>query len=210
MTDPRLPGGIVVILLSSPGALGAVPAAAPPEGVHLEVGLRVGISSPIRFSDYGFQPSDLISVAFPVGIELGVRLERFFVGVLGQVAFGAGDCPEHTSSCSTRTYEVGPEAIYLFNPGEPVAFWLGLGGGWQTLHWTTVDPSTLSAPNGREFTSKSSGWFVELQAGLDARVERVFRFGPWLSFTVGAVHSGAPPSVVNGWLAGGARIALDF
>jgi len=195
----------LVALLLTPALPGAAaqPVSGPPVSPALEIALRAGAMGRSRVSGEEPGPSGIV---FPARLELGVRGSWFFLGVLGQIVVGAPSCPVGSTGCSEWTGAVGPEAILVLNPGVPAEVWLGIAGGWQRQ---VASVTWHNGPHGDyEDSSQSSGWFVEFQTGVDWRMGRVLRVGPWVSLGLGGLILPGARSRLDASLGGGVRLAL--
>ena len=173
------------------------PAPPPERDSGLTLALRLGYGIP--FGDTSANASgvttplgDQFQGELPFWIDAGYRFARnWFVGAYLQLGVGvvnkdkaAGSvCSQPGVSCKGSDVHLGVEGAYSFSPGKSFNPWVGLGTGYE---WTNLKADS-SAGNG-EFTF--NGWeFLNLQAGGDFAVSRLFALGPYASLGLGQYSS---------------------
>jgi hypothetical protein len=187
---PRLAALVALLVTMGSPRAGSEPVSPSAPSARVEIGLEGGLLGRTGPGPSGF--------AYPVRLDIGIGGSRFFIGLLGQVGFGVPSCP---TSCSNRMFAIGPELVVVVDPRADRDGWLGVAGGWQRF----VETSTYS---GDASTTESSGWFIELRMGLEWKLGRVFRVGPWLSFGLGQVSGPSTSSQLGFSIGAGLRLGL--
>ncbi len=189
------------------------------------LGLSLGWAMPFGAAadDGGTGKSDLsraLRGAIPVGVSLGYRaLPHLHVGAFvemapGVVSHGAdGPCALPTTSCSAWDLRAGVVFEVHALPRSRIDPWVGAGLGYEAFHFSvSPGPGTLDL-QGMEF--------AHLDAGVDVRLWRALRLGPFATFTVGRYDTGnlgVDGSSVSGpignkaiheWLRFGLRLRYD-
>lgn len=187
---PRLAALVALLVTMGSPRAASEPVSASAPSARVEIGLEGGLLGRTGPGPSGF--------AYPVRLDVGVGGARFYIGVLGQVAFGVPSC---SNNCSNRMFAIGPELVLVLDPGADRDGWVGVAGGWQRF----VETSNFS---GDATTTESSGWFMELRMGLEFKLGRMFRVGPWLSFGLGQVNRPFTSSQLGISIGAGLRLGL--
>lgn len=161
---------------------------------HFEAGLRAGLGLPIgnavgprTGAPTGTSLSDLVAWAVPLQLDAGARVGPVFVGLYLSYAFGKpGSAFDSASTRSANDVRVGFEALWHFAPEGKVDPWVGLGVGYEWLNLS------VSGPSGGAVNASFRGFeWVNVQVGVDFRLGRYFRLGPFLQARVGQYDSGS-------------------
>jgi outer membrane protein len=171
--------------------------------------------------------SDLTPWRAPIWIDVGYRAsEVTTVGVYVQVGVG-GNGDACAGECDWSDIRVGAQGQWRLAPGASVDPWLGVGVGYESLSFRTLqvvdvfDPEGGNAGQASVRTSERlAGPELLLQGGVDFRVEDWLSIGPYASATLGQYLSddfkcrpnvgGCPESSLSGsgfhsWLGIGLR-----
>jgi outer membrane protein len=184
----------------------------PPHG--FEISLRMGYatsfwglrSTPAQ--DVSASAADIGDVTrgmVPFQLDLGWRIDpRWFVGVYGQYGFGLVKneaCP--VGSCSAGDVRLGLEVNYHFRPLAVVDPWVGLGAGWELLHFS--GPAGSVDFNGAELAN--------LTGGVDFKIAPALGVGPFVTLSAGEFtrypRADLVGKAVHFWLTFGLRSAFD-
>jgi hypothetical protein len=167
---------------------------------HFEVGVRAGLGLPIgnavgprQDAPAGTSLSSLVAWTVPLQLDAGARVGPVFVGLYLTYAFGhPGSAFDTANTRSANDVRVGFEALWHFAPDGAVDPWAGLGVGYEWLNLS------VSGPSGGSVSATFRGFeWVNVQLGLDFRLGRYFRLGPFLQARVGQYDSGSL-GIVNG------------
>ncbi len=153
-------------------------------GIGLPIGNAVG---PTQNAPGGTGLSDLVAWAVPFQLDIGARIGPAFVGAFGAFAFGkTGSAFEGASSRSVNDVRFGFEVLWHLSPDRKVDPWVGLGVGyeWLNLSVTGSNATTVYA------TFRGFEW-VNAQLGLDFRLGRALRLGPFVQARVAQYDSGS-------------------
>jgi hypothetical protein len=147
----------------------------------VELDARTGVALPLGSAVSGSQMTDTLAAQIPIQIDLGLRPDpHLFLGAYGSYGFvfPAGSVCQG-ASCSGDDVRVGIEAMVHFRPALRFDPWIGVGAGYEWLHFA-------SSENGAEASKKLQGFeLVNLQAGLDYAICQGLRVGPFASFAIG-------------------------
>jgi hypothetical protein len=172
----------VFLARTSAGAAETAVVAEGPSKSGWEVAFRTGAIFPAGDLVPGSQLSVGVGVEFPLVVDVGYRIdEHFFLGVVGQYAFGtvgSGSC-DQGASCLVMNGRVGPEVqIHPLGRLGRLDPWFGLGFGYE---WQLYREST----SGFSDTLTVSGFdFLNVDLGIDFPVGKV-HLGPYVGFTIG-------------------------
>ena len=196
-----------------------------------ETSLRLGIGVPVGSAGQDSagtdrSVSDLTPWRVPIWIDVGYHFSpATTLGVYAQVGIG-GTGDACTSECDWSDLRIGVEGQWRVAPASPLNPWLGLGLGYESLSYRTLQLIEVVRPDTGTPTQVSTriaerlgGPELLLQAGLDFEVEDSLHIGPYLSATGGLYLSdsftcdvrGACPlagldgSGLHGWLGVGVR-----
>lgn len=167
----------------SVGAPDTTPAASPKES-GLELGARLGYALPLgKYSGENGAATigDTVSGSVPLLIDAGYRINsNFYVGAYGQYGYGLVNskaCADG-ASCSAQSYRLGVNAHYHFLPSGTFDPWVGLGTGYEWLHFG-------GERNGASQSLTTHGFeIVNLQVGGDYKVSNNVALGPFASFSL--------------------------
>jgi Outer membrane protein beta-barrel domain len=214
-------GGLLLTLL-----LAALPANAQDEydsGIG-ELSLNAGFALPLGNATGGnnsVSMSNVINFAVPFGAQVGYRIAGVvFVGLTFTYGpFGSPSsnlyppCAESGVSCHSSFVRGGfsvqwhPLGSRGFDP------YVGVGLGYEWLN-ITINNNGLSA------SAQYSGFnWGDIPVGIDFRLSKAVRFGPFIDFTLGEYRTGtiSEPSTIGGtispralhfWLSFGVRIVF--
>ena len=185
---PGLPEATLLVL-----GLVATPAAAEELPTRFEAAVRAGVGIPIgnavgetTRSPSGTSLADLVAWSVPLEVELGARVGPAFVGGYVAYAFGkAGSALEGGTSRSASNVRLGFEMLWHLGPDRPVDPWVGLGVGYEWLNLSVGGPGGTITGSARGFE------WVNLQLGLDFRLGRNLRLGPFVRTRVGQYDAGS-------------------
>jgi hypothetical protein len=118
-----------------------------------------------------------------LGAELQFNLTpKFTLG--GYAELGGvgrkGECPSGTDECGDGIFRLGISGAYHARPGKGIDPWFGVGAGITTLGFS----ERLYDGSRRNVTYVGFD-LLNLQAGLDFTLGRVFSLGPYISFNNG-------------------------
>jgi hypothetical protein len=181
----------------------AVPAAS---RAGFDLGLRLGYGG--AAGDVGTPTStaplqemkNYVKSEVPFQVDLGWRVNRHLTlgGYLSwAVAQETGDfkttyCDVSGISCGSYVFRVGAQALWNFIPMGTVDPWIGIGTGWELLNLRAEDATD-------HIQFQFSGWeIVNLQAGLDFHLGRVFSLGPFFMWSLGQYGSYEVSSSIAG------------
>jgi hypothetical protein len=195
----------------------------------LELGLRLGYAVPMgsafgnASSSMTVNQGDLASSRVPLGLDVGYRLPRFYLGFFFQVGFlsiaenmTTGCGPDTGVSCGGYDITLGGAVAVHFAPDAAFDPWLGLAFGYE---WLMVFES--SGGMSAELTFKGPQ-FVTFEVGGDIKTVGTFRFGPFASLSVGqyqnaelktggnTMSADIPSQTIHEWLTFGVRGVYDF
>lgn len=102
-----------------------------------------------------------------------------------------GDCPSGSiDGCKDKTFRAGVSMQYHFRPAQKgVDPWFGVGAGVTTL---TFNDQSYNG-SGREITYAGID-VLNLQAGVDFAIDRVFGIGPYIAFNNGVYTNAVLPT----------------
>jgi hypothetical protein len=143
-----------------------------------EFAVRVAYAIPLGDAIEDVSLSDAVSGGIPIQLDLGYRVDNhLFIGGYGTYLIGfEGDVCDNIDCDSPSGMRVGGELIYNILPvTHSFSPWIGAGIGYEWL-WQSVAgiDSTL---RGMEF--------FNAQIGVDFRVGRYMRVGPYGLFALG-------------------------
>jgi len=152
--------------------------------------LKVGYAIPTGNGGAAAPMSDTWGGAIPLGIDALYRFTpNLSAGVFFQwnPAFAAsGFCAREfgaTATCSGSDMRVGILVAYAFLPQGSFNPWVSLGTGWE---WTNMSAKLPGGTAGATF----SGWeYLNLQAGVDFPLARIFAIGPYIGYSGGTFTS---------------------
>ena len=199
---------LLTILLPTSSVL-AHPSPRTASSTQLEADLGWGIALPVTFSR---QDPAALPVTLPLRLEIGLRFpDGTFFGLLGEYVIPSDMsccCAADPGTCTIWTARVGLEFQYHFADRKVIHPWLGLGAGLELTHLTASgDFGTTSGD--ATVTSSGSGWFGEVQLGVDVPVGETFHIGPWLQFSLGSLGgSFSAESSVRGRVGFGLRFGV--
>lgn len=235
------------VLLASALASGVVCAGpvADSEGVplagRLHLGLRTGFGVPLgKYAEVrtaAFRDADVSSLGddthgvIPLWLDIGYRLHpRLMLGayfmygiVLPKTASSSdplgGGCPEGFD-CAASGVRFGLQGQYAFAPGGAINPWVGLAVGYE---WIQSELSGEVFGAQLDATTTHSGPdLLQLQAGVDFRIDGSFALGPFAAASAmqytscSLTLSGDEQSCElneggwHGWLVVGARGAFEL
>ncbi len=130
----------------------------------------------------------VVEGAVVLGADLQFNVSRHvtFGGYLDAGAVGRqAPCFGGETECNDGLFRLGLSARYHLRPGRGVDPWLGVGAGLSALSFSdTLD-------DGSKLTTTYVGFdLLNLQAGVDFALGRVFSLGPYVGFNNG-VYTGA-------------------
>jgi hypothetical protein len=162
---------------SCPVNADGVPECPKPE---VELDVRTGVSLPTGSAVAGSQMTDIVAAQVPIQIDLGLRPDpHLFLGAYGSYGFlfpASSAC--QGASCSGDDVRLGIEAQYHFRPAMRFDPWVGVGAGYEWLHFASLQ-------NGADETTKLQNFeLLNVQAGLDYAVCTGLRLGPFASFAL--------------------------
>lgn len=165
----------------------------PPSTETVQLGIRTfGWAFPLgTMSGTGRPVSEAIKGAFPLMLDLGGKLfPSVFLGAyLGfnpGVVGGAYDllC-QKTVSCSANNVRIGLQVQFHLRPSHRLNPWIGLGFGTEA---TTITAESRVGNYTQTLGGTSSFQGIEYlhtTLGLDHRLEEVWGYGPYMTFTTG-------------------------
>jgi len=213
-------GLVVGLLLAAPPALAQYTSSDEYESGFGEISLNAGFALPLGSAINGVNESDAINFAVPFGLAVGYRIGgTVFVG--GTFSYGPFGSPNGTKvgACTTTGYSC---SSYTFHTGFTVQWhplgsrgldpYIGLGAGYE---WLYVDVSA----GGLTSTLQYNGFtWVDVPLGIDFRLNKDIRFGPFFDFSMGEYRNGilSMPAVsglisqraIHFWLTAGLRIVF--
>lgn len=214
-------GGLLLSLL-----LAALPARAQDEydsGIG-ELSLNAGFALPLGNVNGGNSStslSDVMSFAVPFGIQIGYRIGGVvFVG--GTFTYGAFGSPSSTSIPTCGTSGVSCHSSFA-RAGFSVQ-WHPLGsrgldpyvGVGMSYEWAYVNISG----NGADASATYSGFnWAEIPVGVDFRLSKAVRLGPFVDFALGEYRTASitsptsasgniSPKAIHFWLSFGVRVVF--
>jgi hypothetical protein len=214
-------GGLLLTLL-----LAALPARAQDEydqGIG-ELSLNAGFALPLGNATGGnnsISLSDDINFAVPFGIQIGYRIAGVvFVG--GTFTYGPFGSP--SSSLYPPCAQSGVSCHSSFVRGGFSVQWHPLGsrgtdpyvGLGMSYEWLSISVNN----NGLSGSGQFSGFnWAEIPVGIDFRLSKAVRFGPFIDFTLGeyrtatvsspsSITSNISPKALHFWLSFGVRIVF--
>jgi hypothetical protein len=111
-----------------------------PSATGVQIGLRTGYSIPLGDIDGSASMSDVTTGHLPLQLDVGYRTGNLVVG--GYLSYGFGRvagatkdlCDFAGTSCSTRTFRLGGQLLFLLDsaPGHARP-WLGVGLGYDSI-----------------------------------------------------------------------------
>lgn len=167
-------------------AVAGLLAALLPSGASAQifVGLRAGYALPRGDFETGRPLEDRVRFQLPVTLDLGLRIgPALAVGAYASYAparLPAGwqrDCDARGSTCGAAANRIGAQLNLHAANTEGTELWGGLAAGYAELR---AKDSAGTIP---ELTYK--GYDATVQGGLDFRLSRSLRLGPFASVTVG-------------------------
>jgi len=196
--------------------------------VRFEAGLRTALGLPIgnaigprADAPGGTRLGDLVAWSLPLQLDVGARLGPVFVGLYLSYAFGKpGSTFDAASARSANDVRVGFETLWHFAPDEAVDPWAGLGVGYEWLNLSVTGAS------GAAVSARFRGFeWVNVQLGVDFRLGRSWRLGPFLQARIGQYDSGdigfinsqgtqasgagdLPSKAAHAWIDVGVRLGL--
>jgi hypothetical protein len=156
--------------------------------------LRLGFSVPAGESADGRALSEDVTYRVPVVLEIGYRTSHtLYVGLMGVAGIDAAsdECGltagVRGASCTFEGWRLGAEALLYPLDREAMDLWLGAALGWEVIEQKALvpDPTNQNAFGGSRLQSEESGPALDLQAGIDFRVEGKLAAGPFLNYTGG-------------------------
>jgi hypothetical protein len=214
-------GGLLLTLL-----LAALPAHAQDEydsGIG-ELSLNAGFALPLGYAtggDNGIKLSDDINFAVPFGIQIGYRIAGVvFVG--GTFTYGPFGSP--SSSLYPPCAQSGVSCNSYFLRGGFSVQWHPLGsrgldpyvGIGMSYEWLSITVNN----NGLAGTGQFSGFnWAEIPVGVDFRLSKAVRLGPFIDFTLGeyrtatvsqpsTISNNISPKALHFWLSFGVRLVF--
>jgi hypothetical protein len=156
----------------------------------LSLGLRTGYALPFgKPYDSDVSMSNDLRGIVPIWVDAGYRINpSIYVGAYG--AFGLGIV--HTSdtqctngvSCSAYDVRIGINAQYHFRPKTDVDPWIGLGFGYEWLHYTASGFGVTFSQTLRGFE------VIGLQVGTDFELATGFHMGPFIGYSIAKYSDG--------------------
>jgi hypothetical protein len=157
---------------------------------QLFLGARTGVVLPSGDIEKGQALKDASSAVIPLQLDLGFHLlETLAVGAYGGVGYsmladGLEDfCDASGADCSGLNLRLGAQAN-LHAPFGLTKLWAGIFLGWEEQRFKHTAGGVTSE-------SKLRGYEAGLQAGLDFRTMTSFKFGPFVSASVGQYTTAA-------------------
>jgi opacity protein-like surface antigen len=145
------------------------------------VALRSGFALPVGSAFYASGSlSDTVTGYVPVRLDVGYRFrDRYYVGLLGQLAQIVPNACPSGASCSGSDTRVGLMAAAHLFPDRTLDPWLGLGMGYELYDVTRTVDGTKAHIGAKGFE------LLTADLGLDVRTTRGLRLGPVLSTSIG-------------------------
>lgn len=181
----------------SAGADGAP--GAPAADTGFETGLRLGIGLPVGSAGQDGAGSDrrvgdLTPWRVPIWIDVGYHYSPVTtLGVYAQLGIG-GTGDACASECDWSDLRIGVEGQWRLVPASPLNAWVGVGIGYESLSFRTLEIIEIAPPDAltpvqvsTRIAERLGGPELLLQAGLDFKVDDSLRIGPYLSAT-GALY----------------------
>ena len=189
-----------------------------------ELSLNAGFALPLGNATGGTNStsmSDAINFAIPFGIQLGYRIGGVvFVG--GTFTYGPFGSPSSSSiaacgqsgvSCHSSFVRGGFSVQWHPLGSRGTDPYLGVGLGYE---WLNISVNN----NGASSSGQYSGFnWVDIPVGVDFRLSKAVRFGPFVDFTLGEYRTEtvSSPSTISGnispkalhfWLSFGLRVVF--
>jgi hypothetical protein len=184
---------------------------------RVEVTLYTGVALPFGAVDAqsGDNLDRTVSGAIPIGAQIGYYLgTAWLLAADGSYApaYAAAtlrdDCSADGLKCTTDLFRVGLLTQVHAATGGRLDPWMGLGSEFERLQ-VHAGADTLAL----------SGWeFLRLDAGLDIRTDTAIKFGPFVSWSMGAYVAESatgerPQSLgyheLHEWFTVGVRAVID-
>jgi hypothetical protein len=167
---------------------------------RFELGLRTGYGIPIgrATGDATTELNQLIAGQIPLVVDVGARINghvtfglyySYGFGLVGSYLSETCDLLEASMtgatvdvSCYVRSHRVGLQIGYHFTPSRDLDPWIAAGIGHEFLDFTL---SSVSGSGSATSTIDADGMeFMNVQSGLDVRLGKHFRIGPFLGLTM--------------------------
>jgi hypothetical protein len=187
------------------GADAEAPPSSGPSGVGFAIGLRFGYAAPFGAAKNS-SLSDVVSHAFPIGLEAGYFLNRhLYLG--GYVLYGfatngfaSQTCSDPDFTCSANQWRFGGMAQWNFAPERLLSPWVGGALGYDIVNITATDSTGASASS-----ASLHGLELSLLAGLEIRPLRYLGVGPYMELSMGHYTGADSATSLYEWLAIGIR-----
>jgi hypothetical protein len=192
----------------------------------LRIGLRSGYGLPFgKPYDADETLRGFVNGVIPIWVDAGYRFNpSIYVGAYGVFGYGLVHTTETQCgtgvSCSAYDVRVGVDAQYRFLPKGAVDPWIGLGFGYEWLHYGVSGFGVTRLQTLRGFE------LFGIQLGADFELDKSFRLGPFIGYSVGkfgdgsksetgsatsgAVAAGIANTAMHEWLTLGLRGVLDI
>jgi hypothetical protein len=189
-----------------------------------ELSLNAGFGLPLGNATGGNNStsmSDAINFAIPFGVQVGYRIAGVvFVG--GTFTYGPFGSPSTSSipacgqsgvSCHSSFVRAGFSVQWHPLGSRGTDPYLGIGLGYE---WLNVSVSE----NGASSTGQYSGFnWADIPVGVDFRLSRAVRLGPFVDFTLGeyrtetvsspsTISGNISPKAIHFWLSFGVRVVF--
>jgi hypothetical protein len=164
----------------------------PNRGVQL--GLRTGFALPFgKPYDADISLRNDLRGTIPIWIDAGYRLSpSIYVGAYGMYGYGIVKTSDTQCSgdvsCSAYDVRIGVDVQYRFRPKTSVDPWVGLGFGYEWLHYGLSGGGVTSSQTLRGLEIPG------FQIGVDFEADTNVKLGPFIGYSIGTYAQGTVSS----------------